>query len=148
MDTLTNIYVSMLLSEHPQHVESTEFITEQIEKGNRFIRFVLPVTIDFIITQGDFEEVYTYENYKTDVESGVSEKEIIHKLESFIEDLALKRFYQINNDLENVEIKLQKTPNSKNAQFYRFTFEALINDYKDQYNMEQKRLIDTELQSQ
>lgn len=120
-------------------------ITEAIDKNNRFLRFVLPATIDFTINQADIEKVYTYTDYKNDIQSGLTEKEILTKLNNLIESIGMQKFNRLTNNIADTSIDLQKYPTIHNAEPYRFSLNMIIHDYKDSYNLEQESLIDNEL---
>jgi hypothetical protein len=122
-------------------------ITEAIDKHNRFLRFVLPATIDFTINQLDIEKVYTYTHYKNDIQAGISEKEILAKLNNLIEDIGIQKFNNLTNNIRDTSIDLQKFPTIHNAQPYRFSLDMVLHDYKELYNLEQESLIDNELDS-
>ena len=128
-------------------IQKKQSINENVEKNNRFLRFVLPATIDFTINQNDMEKFYTYQDYKQDVQLGLKEKDIITKLENMIEDMAMQKMHQIDQQLQDTDIQLQKIPNLKTAQFYRFSFGMLLKDYSESYDMEQESLINQTVQN-
>lgn len=122
-----------------------QVLSENVEKQNRFLRFVLPATIDFTITQLDIEKFYSYDVYKKDIQAGLTEKEIHKKLENMIEDVALVKIHEIDQKVSDTDIQLQKVPTIHNAQFYRFSFGMMLKDYREFYDDQMQEEINQSL---
>jgi hypothetical protein len=144
MKTLDRIYETIFQNLKNSGNEDG-IITESVDKGNRFLRFVLPATIDFTLSQTDIEQAYPYAEYKKDVANGLTEKQIISKLENMVEALATRKINQINSAVSDTDIELQTIPTINNAQLYRFSFGMVVSEYKEIYNEEQQNLINSEL---
>jgi len=120
-------------------------IIESIANSNRLIRFVLPAVLDFAINQDDIETAYPYSAYVTDIQNGLNQRNIIAKIEELIEGIATAKIREVINKTPDMDIQLKTVPNVDNAQFYRFTFESLVDKYKEMYNEEQETAISKEL---
>lgn len=134
---LMEVYENMLR-------KNVTVISEEIEKRNRTIRFVMPAILDFSVSQDDIEECYTFADFTVDVEGGVKEKEIISKVSNIIEIIAQEKINGLNKMSDGFEIKSTKRPELKNAQFYRLTVKDVLDSYSEQYDKVQISLVNTE----
>lgn len=122
-----------------------EMVQEAIDNSQRLVRFILPARVDMSFNQDDIETVYSYRDYANDIDKGVAEKQIILKLHDLVEDMARDRVTEVNAKSDFFDVRLTDTPNIKEAQMYRFSFEDLIDEYKELYDEEQQNKITQEL---
>ena len=136
---LTETYVKMIKE------RQNEVIKENINNTEKMIRFIMPVTIDYHITQDDIELKYPYEMYVEDIQKGTLERIILKTLVNIIEQLAYDKIKGITASLPSIDIQFKKSPTIKDAQFYRFSLDNFLENYKNRYNEEQNQNISKEL---
>ena len=133
--TLEEVYTG--LSRLRPIIVEEEVLTEEIKKTDKIVRFVIDATIDMSVNQDEIEEVYPYETYASDVQAGVSKKEMREKLGVITEDIAKSKIISLNQAAPNMDIEISKPPSINDSSFYRFSFELMLAEYEGRYLDEQ-----------
>lgn len=117
--------------------ENTFPITEALDRDNEY-RFKIPAIIEFSVTESDVKDIYSYENFKNDLDKGIGQNAMRAIIIAGIKQYAISKLSGLHLTSKGYNIIPKSEPEIFNAKQYGLKIGAILSQYRKMYEEERK----------
>ena len=117
--------------------ENLEPIVEALDRENEY-RFKIPAIIEFSVTESDIEEIYSFENFKNDVNKGITQNGMRSIIVNGIQQYAEDKLRDLHLNSKGFNIVSKSKPELIKAKQYGLKIGAMLSKYRHQLDLIEK----------